>query len=56
MKKTAFHILFLSLLTFNALGVYGQITVTGIITSQEGEQLPGVSIAIKGTRLEPHPT
>lgn len=46
-SKTQFLILFVFLMFFG--GVWAQQKVTGIVTSDDGEVLPGVSVVVKGT-------
>lgn len=51
MKRRILQTLFLVLFAFITLASYAQNTVSGVVKSDKGELMPGVSIAIKGTSI-----
>jgi len=51
MKKRILQTLLLVLFAFFTLSSYAQNTVSGVVKSDKGELMPGVSITIKGTSI-----
>lgn len=49
MSKAILRLLFSGLIIFSTLGVSAQRTVTGNVTDEDGEGLPGVSVVVQGT-------
>ena len=49
MKKRILHTLLTAMFSLFALSAWSQITVTGVVKSDQGEAMPGVSIQVKGT-------
>lgn len=51
MGKVISRLLFSGILIFATLGAYAQRPVTGNVTADDGEPLPGVSVVIQGTTI-----
>ena len=49
MKQRILHTLLTAMFSLFALSAWSQITVTGVVKSDQGEAMPGVSIQVKGT-------
>jgi len=49
MKKKFLQMLLICVFGLFASNIYAQVSVSGVVQSDSGELLPGVSIAVKGT-------
>ena len=49
--RVSFVLLFVALLQVNAIEIYAQQRVTGTVTTSNGEELPGVTVMVKGTTV-----